>query len=309
MTPMTHVASLKSWIRTPGLLLLVALGGLVGLGLAAQAVHWGQDIAALGTPWSRGLIALAVLGGLAALWLCVREVLAWLRVGRVERVRAALSDDDRPLETLEPVVLRWSRRVQAGRAARRCFEHQWTRAVCVNDRHAACEAVNALLERIDGEVDAAIRRESARCGVLVSLSGVGFIDAIVSICCALRVMRRTATAYGVRPGMVGTLRLARMVIAHAVVIDLAQHAADAVSTRVGVLAGAGAQGLASATLIVRLGLWTQHACRPVKAPRRTVAGFVANSAAQVMSHSVQRAVRRVGDRFRARSRAPRAAAM
>ncbi len=278
---------------------LLCIGGLVALAavlITAETMQIVARVAAMGMlwAWAVGLaIGMLLLG---AGWLIAREVRGWLAVRRVERVRAALEGGD---DMDGGVILRWARGLpETGGDGP--FIRDVERHMAAGDVQQARAAVECLLSELDGQVDCRIRRASAKTGLLVSLSGVAAIDSLICLWRSVRLMRQVATAYGARPGTAGTIRLVRMVLLHAVAVDLTQHAADVVSTRVGPVAAAGGQGLVAATLSARLGLWTQQVCRPATMPRRSVAGFAAVSAADEVAHHVRRTVQRAARVFRVR---------
>jgi len=279
------------------MLFLGGLAALVVVLLTAETLQIMDRVAAMGTLWAWGVGLSASVLAIGAAWLIAREVRGWLAVRRVDRVRAVLGgENDSPgLHVLR----RWIRSVPetpAGSTARQGVEQ----ALAASDLDQARAAANDLLAELDTQVDCRIRRESAKTGLLVSLSGVAALDSLICLWRSVRLMRQVATIYGARPGTVGTIRLARMVLLHAVAVDLSQHAADVVSTRVGPVAAAGGQGLIAATLTARLGLWTQQVCRPAAIPRRSVAGFAAVSAADEVAHHVRRTVQRAARVFRVR---------
>jgi len=261
-----------------------------------------QRVAALGPVWAWvvGVFAAAVAAAVA--WLIGRELRGWLAVRRVERVRAVLASEDTS-HAGRRVLMRWLHRLPSeSRYSTQLVA--WHEAVQCGDQVLARTELGAFLDTIDRMVDTEIRREAAKTGLLVTLSGIALLDAMLCTWRNIRLMRRIAAAYGGRPGITGTIRLLRMVLLHAVAVDLSQHAADIVSTRIGAVAAAGGQGLIAATLTARLGLWTQQVCRPMPLAKRSVAGFAAASAADEVALRVRQTVERAARVFRVRPARP-----
>ena len=217
-------------------------------------------------------------------------------------MRAVLASEDTS-QAGRRVLTRWSHRLPSeSRYSTQLVA--WHEAVQRGDQVLARTEFGAFLDTIDRTVDTEIRREAAKTGLLVTLSGIALLDAMLCTWRNIRLMRRIAAAYGGRPGLTGTIRLLRMVLLHAVAVDLSQHAADIMSTRIGAVAAAGGQGLIAATLTARLGLWTQQVCRPMPLAKRSVAGFAAASAADEVALRVRQTDERAARVFRVRPARP-----
>ena len=283
-------------------LLCGAIAALAAVVLIAEVILEVQRVGALGPVWAWvvGVLAAAVAAAVALL--IGRELRGWLAVRRVERVRAVLASEDTS-QAGRRVLTRWSHRLPSeSRYSTQLVA--WHEAVQRGDQVLARTELGAFLDTIDRTVDTEIRREAAKTGLLVTLSGIALLDAMLCTWRNIRLMRRIAAAYGGRPGLTGTIRLLRMVLLHAVAVDLSQHAADIVSTRIGAVAAAGGQGLIAATLTARLGLWTQQVCRPMPLVKRSVAGFAASSAADEVALRVRQTVERAARVFRVRPARP-----
>ncbi|MCP4758942.1 MAG: DUF697 domain-containing protein [Planctomycetes bacterium] len=276
---------------------------LIAVIVAAEVVLEIQSLSAMAPVWGWLVGGCAVVVALLALLLIWREFSGWLAVRRVDRLRTLLTTANASPNHVAAAVLHWSAALPSSKAV-----HAFRVAASTEMESASLrEHLDVLLAAIDSDVDRLIRHEAARTGVLVALSGIPMLDAILCVWRSLRLMRQVAGAYGARPGFFGTLRLLRMILVHAVAIDVTQHAAEAVSNRIGGVAAAGGQGLVAATLAARLGLWSQNVCRPMPIPRRTVVGFAASSAADEVAlrvrQTVQRAARTVKATFQTPSQA------
>ena len=288
-------------LKNPGagwvlLAALVVLALVVAAAETALLVHRVSELGS-GWAWLVGAAASLVVGAIAFLgW---REAVGWVRVRRVERLRQAVDSNAPHTRSTRRLAVAWMRGLPDGDEAdelRRC----WTESIHAGDDDAARGGIRTFLDSVDERIDSEIRREAARTGVMVTLSGIALLDAVLCTWRNLRLMRCIATEYGARPGLIGTVRLLRMVLLHAIAVDLTQHAAEAVSTRIGTVAAAGGQGLIAATLTVRVGLWTQQVCRPIPRPRRSIAGFAVASAAEEVSLRVRRTVERAASMLRVR---------
>jgi putative membrane protein len=298
----TNIIVQNHRIPHPVWLLCGAIAALAAVVLIAEVILEVQRVAALGSVWAWVVGVFAAAVAAAVLWLIGRELRGWLAVRRVERVRAVLDREDTS-NAGRRVLMRWSHRLP--RESRYSTQLvAWHEAVQRGDQVLARTELGTFLSTIDCTVDTEIRREAAKTGLLVTISGIALLDAMLCTWRNIRLMRRIASAYGGRPGIIGTIRLLRMVLLHAVAVDLSQHAADIVSTRIGAVAAAGGQGLIAATLTARLGLWTQQVCRPMPLAKRSVAGFAAASAADEVALRVRQTVERAARVFRVRPATP-----
>ena len=286
--------------KRPGFRFAALLGvSILALGLiiaVAEGVYLVQRTAALGSVWAWLVTVVGGLAAVAGVGLIWREWRGWARVRCVDALRTRLQEVTVLDDALDVAVSRWRAQLDGPQEALQDFDRHW---LAGTPEDSLC-ALHRLVQTLDRMCESEIRREAARTGVLVTLSGVALFDA--ALCCwrNLRLMRRVAECYGARPGFCGTWRLCRMVLTHAIAVDLTQHAADAVSTRVGAVATAGGQGLVAATLTVRLGLWTQSVCRPLSRSPRTIGTFIVASAADNLGHRVRRTIRRCVGAIKAR---------
>jgi putative membrane protein len=200
-----------------GLVLLSALAGAALLGAAAT---FARLVAAALTRedwlgWTTFFLLL--IAAFAALVLALREVIGFLSLARLNRLRSeaerAVGEGDRERERRAALRLA---RLYAGRpelawSVRRFREH-------ARDVHDPGELL-ALAERdmlapLDGAARRLVTGSAKRVATVTALSpiliiAVGFV-AIEN----LRLLRALAGVYGGRPGFAGVLRLANMVFAH-----------------------------------------------------------------------------------------------
>jgi putative membrane protein len=135
-----------------------------------------------------------------------------------------------------------------------------------------------LLRPLDEEACEAIRHEAVNVGVGTALSPYGILDAVITLWRNFRLMRRIAGIYRLRAGAYGTFLILRRTIAAAALADLAQEASVALlgTTRslTSIIGAPVAQGIANATLTIRLGLKCQEQCRPLPIPASKQQGTV-----------------------------------
>jgi putative membrane protein len=271
------------------LAVLVLFLTVVGSEVVLLLGHVGEA----GPVWGAALwTALGLLGaGLA--WALSRECLGYLRVRRVDTLRRRLSA--RGVDpTLPSAVQDWLTRLEVHADAALVQAIAATRsALPASGDIDACRAAldNHVLSTLDRQVEALIRREALRVGVVCSVLPFAAAEGLFTLWRSVNLIRRIAVLHGTRPGAGGTWRLLRRTMMTALAADVTQHAADAVSARLGAITAAAGQGVLTAALVARVGLWAHVVCRPVDRTRSTLGGFVARGAA----HRVQRCARGVLD--------------
>jgi putative membrane protein len=138
----------------------------------------------------------------------------------------------------------------------------------MSDRDALDLFRREILLPLDAEAYAAVRRAAQWTAIGVSASPVAGLDALIALWRSLRMIRQIAEAYGLRPGPIATLSLARRIltgVAGISVVDVmgdmwAQHLGHRVA---GLISAKLAEGVYAAIRVARLGLLAMSACRPV----------------------------------------------
>lgn len=202
-----------------GSILVSALAGAAFLGACAWFARL-VSAALVREDWvGWSMVTLLAIAALAALMLTLREVIGFSRLARLNRLRAevdrAIRDADRKRE--RKAALRLAR-LYAGRpdhawGVRRFREH-------ARDVHDPGELL-ALAERemvapLDATARRLITRSAKRVATVTALSPMVLIAVGYVGIENLRLLRGLATLYGGRPGFVGVLRLANMVLGHLV---------------------------------------------------------------------------------------------
>ncbi len=146
---------------------------------------------------------------------------------------------------------------------------------------------HVLLSDMDERARAAIRREAVNVGIGTAISPYGVLDALIVVWRNVRLIRGIASIYRVRARGYGTWLILRRTVAAAAMADLAQEVSVALlgTTRsLASLVGAPiAQGMANATMTVRVGLKALEECRPLSLPEEKRTGAVKTLLSSVTS--------------------------
>lgn len=250
------------WASTAALVSLLASVAawrfVAGLFSASPALGW---VAA-------ALVAAFVL---ALLLLALREVSAYLRLARIDRLArdAATASAKGDLEGARAVTERLAR-LYLGRA-----DMAWGLRR-MDERRPEVMDAETLLELAEIELltplDAAARREieaaARQVAAVTALVPLALADVAAALFTNVRMMRRIAEIYGGRAGTFGSWRLLRRVMAHLVATGVLAVGDDMVQS----LAGGGllaklsrrfGEGVVNGALTARVGLAAMEVCRPM----------------------------------------------
>lgn len=254
-----------------GSIFLSALGGLISLGIGLWVTNFVVELFAKGGWLGYVALGLAIIAGFAALMLMLRELMGLFRLGRVTAIRldaqAALADADKRQAT---AVSQRIEELFAGReelrwGAKRLQEH---RREVLDARELLILTERELLGLLDGQARAMVFVSAKRVAAVTAVSPSAIIDVGMVAFESLGLIRRLATLYGGRPGFLGSLRLARLVLGHIAVTgsialgdDLIQqllgHGLTArLSARLG-------EGLMNGAFTGRIGIAAIEVCRPL----------------------------------------------
>lgn len=202
-----------------GTLLISSMVGLAGL---AASLSFAQFVsAALAREDWVGWTAIALLGvaGVAAAVILLREIVGLFRLRRLTQLR---KDAERACASKDLLLERASvRRLRALFRGRR--DAKWALAR-VRDHEGDVRDAGELLKLAERELlvplDLAARRtilkSAKRVSVVTAISPIIWLAMIYVAVENLRMLRAVAGLYGGRPGTIGALRLARMVVTHVV---------------------------------------------------------------------------------------------
>lgn len=258
--------------RAPWLsLLLVALGGLVSLGVGLSVERLISDLFSA-APWL-GAVALVLLAIAAVAFLAIlaRELSGIWRERQIERVRAkaveAIATRD---HSSAQGVVRDLTALYADRAAlsggRARLDTLGDAILDVDDRIGLAE--HELLAPLDRQARNAIASAAKQVSAVTALSPRAIVDVAFVVFAAVRLLRRIATIYGGRPGFLGFLRLARSAVAHLTVTGgmavgesmIQQVLGLGIAARVSAKLG---EGVLNGLMTARFGLAAMAVCRPL----------------------------------------------
>lgn len=202
-----------------GGIFISAVTALVGLALS---VSFAQFVAAAiarndWVGWTA--TSLAIIAAVSALILIGREIVGLLKLGHLARIRrdvaAAIRTHDRTLERKSVRALRTvlRKRADLAWALARVRDHE-------RDVHDPGEllklADRELMAPLDMEARRAIVKSAKRVSVVTAMSPMVWVAMLYVVVENLRMLRTLSALYGARPGGLGALRLARMVVTHIV---------------------------------------------------------------------------------------------
>ncbi len=248
-----------------------AAGGLVSLALGLAIANLVQSLFAY-APWLGWLaLGLTALAGLALFVMAMRELIAIFRLEKIERIqkRAAdvLASDDR--DEGKAVVgelislARTMPRLAKGRAALENYSRD-----IIDGADYVRLAERELLSPLDAEAKQMVSAAAKRVSLVTAISPRAAVDMLFVLFNTLFLIRRLATLYGGRPGVLGMFRLMRHVISHlaltggmAVGDSLVQQVlghglAAKLSARLG-------EGVLNGLLTARLGIAAIEVTRPL----------------------------------------------
>lgn len=228
--------------------------------LVSQNIYLGYAVAALFAAFL-----------LVVLMIVVKELSAFARLGRIDRIQhaadAALASDD--LSEARRVV----KDLTDLYAAR--DDTKWGRDR-LKDREADMFDASALIALADhellGTLDAAARREveaaARQVATVTALVPLALADVVAALGANIRMIRRIAEIYGGRSGTLGSWRLTRAVLSHLVATGAVAVGDDMLEpilggSIIGKLSRRFGEGLVNGALTARVGVAAIEVCRPL----------------------------------------------
>jgi len=250
---------------------LGALGGLVSLIASLWLYDWVLQLLAR-DDWI-GWAAVGLLGLVlfALLMIILREAMGLLRLGRLGRIRheadTAARQNDKPLAI---DVTRRLKRFYGGRedlawGLQRLAEHE-------HDIMNAGELLRlderTLIAPLDPVARSIVAASARRVSVVTAVSPNAVVDMLFVGAQNLRMLRKLATLYGARPGMLSLIKLARMVVTHIVLTGGIALGDDVIQQVIGhgltaKLSARLGEGLFNGALTTRIGIAAIDVCRPL----------------------------------------------
>ncbi|WP_088348667.1 MULTISPECIES: TIGR01620 family protein [Rhodomicrobium] len=263
-----------------------ALSGLISLALGIWAYKFIIDLFASGGWIGYLALACALIAAFAGLMIAGREVLGFFRLGRVAAIRlkadSALTQADKALAT---DVSHGIERLFSGRAelkwgARRLADH---RREVLDARELLILTEREMLRPLDIQANGIIGATVRRVALITAISPSAIIDVGFVAVANLSMLRRLATLYGGRPGFLGSLRLARLVLGHLAVTGgvalgddlIQQFIGHGLTARLSAKLG---EGVMNGAFTGRIGIAAVDLCRPlpyIEAERPRLRDFLA----------------------------------
>ncbi len=254
-----------------GSLFLSAVGALLSLAATTWAVRLITDLIQ-GNDWLSWLvIGLSGVAGFAFLMLAARELAGIMRLRKLQQFRldvaSALARRDVAAErkTVRRLKALYHGRADMSWALGRLREHE---ADIQDPGDLMLLADRILIEPLDQRAAQLITQTAKRISLVTAISPIALIDVGYVLVQNLSLLRQLATLYGARPGMIGSLRLARLVATHIVVTGglaltddlfgqvLGQDLVRRLSHRLG-------EGMFNGVLCGRIGVAAVEVLRPI----------------------------------------------
>lgn len=273
-----------------------AVLGLVGF--VASLAAWNFVTRLLAESPVLGWIALALVGAvlLALVLVALRELAAFSRLGRLDRVHraaeAALAEGD--LTAARRVVGQISG-LYAGRPelrlGRDALERQREELFDAASLFALAEA--EVMTPLDRAASAEIEAAARQVATVTALVPLALADVIVALTANLRMIRRIAEVYGGRAGTLGSWRLTRAVMTHLVATGAVAIGDDLLGSALGgsvlsKLSRRFGEGVVNGALTARVGLAAMEVCRPLpfgEGRRPSVTGLIRRAMTGLLNRS------------------------
>jgi putative membrane protein len=248
-----------------------AFGGLVSLALGLAITALIEELYARAAWLGTAGLVLAALAGFALLALLTRELMGLLRLRTIEKVHARaaeilVSDDRIAGRALVDELLALFAPVP--RLARPRANLQSHLGAIIDGADLIRLAERELMAPLDREASRIVAGTAKRVSMVTAVSPRAALDMAFVLFAALTMIRRLAALYGGRPGLLGLLRLVRLIVTHLAVTGgiaigdgliqqvLGHGVAAKLSARLG-------EGVLNGLLTARLGLAAIEVARPL----------------------------------------------
>jgi putative membrane protein len=219
-------------------------------------------------------LVLAVLLCVSVVMLILAEIVGFLRIGRLRRWRASADRvlaDPATAKTSDAAVVTkglaglYADRVELGWAISGYRAHD-ADIMAPAERLALFD--RTVLSAVDDQVRLIIGQSARRVAIVTAITPFIIVDMVFVLYENFRMLRRVATLYGGRPGMLGLLRLGGRVLSHLVATGglaltddlLGQFIGQGVIKRLSARAG---EGVFNGALTARIGIAAIDLCRPL----------------------------------------------
>lgn len=279
------IAARRKGIRW-GAIFLSALGGLISLALSLWAANFvAQLFAESGWLGTLALILLTI-AAFAALMITLREIAGFFRLARIASLRlqsdSALANGDkkRALSVSRDIEKLFAAREELAWGLRRLAEHK---KEILDARELLILTEREILAPLDIEAKRIITATVRRVAMITAASPSAIVDVGFVAIANLGMLRRLAAIYGGRPGFLGSLRLARLVLGHLALTGgvalgddlLQQLIGHGLTARLSARLG---EGVLNGAFTGRIGIAAIELCRPlpfIEAERPRLRDFLA----------------------------------
>ncbi len=269
-----------------GTILLSAIGGLVSIGISVWITNFVADLFARSGWLGYLALILAAVAALAALIIILRELLGFFRLGRIASIRLSaqnaldLGDKKQAEQTAKSLEALFSARSDVKSGVRQMVRHR--REVLEADEILTL-AERELMQPLDREARRLISASVRRVALITAVSPSAIVDVVFVAMENLAMLRRLATLYGGRPGFLGSLKLARLVLSHIALTGGVALGEDVIQQLIGhgltaKLSARLGEGIMNGAFTGRIGISAIDLCRPlpfIEAERPRLRNFVA----------------------------------
>lgn len=271
-----------------------AIVGLIGF--VASLTAWNFVTGLLAANPVLGWVAFGLIGAvvLALLLIALRELAAFSRLGRLDKVHraaeAALAEGD--LKGARSVVAQISA-LYAGRPelalGREAMDRQREELFDAASLFALAEV--EMMAPLDRAANAQVEAAARQVATVTALVPLALADVVVALTANLRMIRRIAEVYGGRAGTLGSWRLTRAVMTHLVATGAVAIGDDLLGSALGgsvlsKLSRRFGEGVVNGALTARVGLAAMEVCRPLpfgEGRRPSVTGLIRRALTGLLS--------------------------
>lgn len=254
-----------------GLIFWSSATALVMLALGLSMTRLVEDLFARSQPLGWTALVCACLAGAALFAVVFREARSLWRLAAVDAIRdramSVIASDDRA-EGQAVVAKLLTLTAQTPSLAQARYRLDGHRSDIIDGRDLVHLAERELMAPLDLEARRLITSAAKRVSVVTALSPKAAIDMLFVLLNALGLMRKLATLYGARPGLLGLIRLVRHTVSH-LTLTGGMAAGDSLIQQVvghGLAARLSArlgEGVLNGLLTARLGLAAMDVTRPL----------------------------------------------
>ncbi len=269
-----------------GGIFLSAISGLISIAIGIWITNFIVDLFTRGGWLGYVALVLALIALLAAIVIAAREILGFFRLGHVAAIRlkaeSALTDAHKKhaAEVSHQIEGLFSARDELKWGARRLAEH---RRDVLSARELLILTEREMLVPVDRQARTLLSATVRRVALITAVSPSAIVDVAFVGIANLAMLRRLATLYGGRPGFLGSLRLARLVLGHLALTGSVAIGDDVIQQLIGHgltarLSARLGEGVMNGAFTGRIGIAAIDLCRPlpyIEAERPRLRDFIA----------------------------------